>query len=331
MAKRYWICRTDKTRRKFITDRVHDGELRQGWGWLDGQNLRNQTIDKGARRNRSMLRVKAGDLILLPHIPEYGLIAITEAESDWRDSYRYEDASEGTDHRHIFPIKYHKIFSLHGASVPGDLRTTMRTPGRFWNVDRLGSEIEALFRMEESELLQRVDYKHRISRVWENVFEEEFQAKDSSFSKNIVEKFNAQFQSAEWEYLLVEVLKTLVPQYVVERVGGKSETAHGADITIKIPGVFPEDGYVIAIQVKDYEGYTGDKAVQQIQKADAHFASDDDGKLIEKWVIYTKIDEENHTQQVPDEKTRIFYRKDVERLLTQAGFQVMAEFYGRSD
>lgn len=331
MTKRYWVCRTDKTRRKFITDNVHRGELRQGWGWLDGQNLLNQTIDEGARRNRPMLKVKMGDLVLLPHIPEYGLIAITEAESDWRDDYRYIDAPEGTDYRHTFPVQYHKCFSLHGAAVPGELRNTMRTPGRFWNVDRLGSEIETLFQREESELRKREDYKGRISRVWGDVFGEEFGGEDSSFSTKIVDKFNAQFQSTEWEYLLIEVLQTLVPQYVVERVGGKSEKEHGADITITIPGIFPEDGYVIAIQVKDFKGSTADSAVKQIQKADAYFTSQDDRKLIEKWVIYTNIDKENHTRSIEPENTRIFYRKDVERLLTRAGFQVMATFYERND
>ena len=114
---------------------------------------------------------------------------------------------------------------------------------------------------------------------------------------------------------------------MVERVGGKAEFHHGADLTITMPGIFEGDSYVIAVQVKDYSGHTDRYAVDQIQKADKHFEQEGNGKLIEKWVIYTDIDRSAHRFDDTYENTRIFYRADLRRLLTQAGFGIMADMF----
>jgi hypothetical protein len=71
----YWAFRVD---RRYLTDlggELQHGRLRQGWGWDNGQDLRDMKIDSGAGRNRRMfLEVKKWDRILIPHLPQYGQI-----------------------------------------------------------------------------------------------------------------------------------------------------------------------------------------------------------------------------------------------------------------
>ena len=57
---RYWGYRIAKDRIPFFWEELRQGRLRQGWGADRGQNLRNLTVDKGARLNLPMLRVKRG-------------------------------------------------------------------------------------------------------------------------------------------------------------------------------------------------------------------------------------------------------------------------------
>ena len=51
MAKRYFGFRVDSTstdKCNFFFEEIKQGRLRQGWGYEKGQNLLNQTVDKGA-------------------------------------------------------------------------------------------------------------------------------------------------------------------------------------------------------------------------------------------------------------------------------------------
>lgn len=82
---RYWAFRIDTDRIKYIDEEAQQGRLRQGWGWLDGQDLNlplNKFVDHGASRNRRMLEVKKGDVILVPRIPSWSQVAIFTATED---------------------------------------------------------------------------------------------------------------------------------------------------------------------------------------------------------------------------------------------------------
>jgi hypothetical protein len=55
-------------------------------------------------------RVKKGDRILIPHLPQYGQITIAEATEDWDKGYDFSVWEKSGDHGHIFPAKSLSIF-----------------------------------------------------------------------------------------------------------------------------------------------------------------------------------------------------------------------------
>lgn len=95
----YWIMRTDRRTdeiRNFIWQELQQGRLRQGWGWLEEQNLtviddtpnQQMTDEQRAswRGNRRMLDsqgdgIKPGDIILVPHVPSDGVWSIVRRDT----------------------------------------------------------------------------------------------------------------------------------------------------------------------------------------------------------------------------------------------------------
>lgn len=92
MNKRnYWCYRIDTKNIEFLMNELNLGRLRQGWGYDEGQNLRNLQLDEGAARNKAMFEgVKKGDILLIPQLPSWGQIAIVEATDDWSSGYKFE-------------------------------------------------------------------------------------------------------------------------------------------------------------------------------------------------------------------------------------------------
>ena len=72
-------------------------------------------------------------------------------------------------------------------------------------------------------------------------------------------------RSEEWEPVLREALESLFPVSVL-RTGGRNE--HGADIEIVISNPFEENrDWIVAVQVKDYEGKVGAEVADQLVDA----------------------------------------------------------------
>lgn len=315
----YWGYRVDASEADFFARELEQGRLRQGWGFDEGQNLRNMTVDKGAGRNRSMYqRVKKGDLLLVPRLPEWGLVAIARATEDWDTGYRFAVCPERRDYGHIFPAEYLAAFARHNALVAGDTRSTLKTPSRFWNINHCGENINALLAAAQAEssgsvLSESINHKDRMETAVRGVFSSHFNQKE--FSAAIYQAMNANFQAAEWEFALVHGLRAMFPFYQIERVGGRAEKEHGADILVRLPGLFEGEQYAIAIQVKDYQGLVGDAVVEQINRADAYF-SEKDTRLIEKIVIITGAKkDENLALTNADTGIRFVFAQELEELL----------------
>jgi hypothetical protein len=82
--KNYWCYRIDNNYPEFFGKELVDGRLRQGWGWHKWQDLNNFKKDEGAGRNKPMLNVKKGDILLIPHLPDWDdIVAIVEAMENW--------------------------------------------------------------------------------------------------------------------------------------------------------------------------------------------------------------------------------------------------------
>jgi hypothetical protein len=319
MAERnYWCYRINNNEVDYFWNELTDDRLRQGWGWLEGQDLRNFTIDEGAGRNRPMFnRVKKNDILLVPHLPGWDDIAIVEAVDDWNVGYRFEIDENLGDFGHIFPARYIKKFTRHNENVSGNIRSTLKNPSRFWNINHYASDVEKLLACEISELSKTQDYESRFESSIGNVFKEIFN--ETKFSKALYKKMNEQFTREEWEFVIVHGLKQIYPFYTIERVGGVSEKNHGTDILIRLPGIISGYGYAIAIQVKDYTGFVADDVIAQINKADKHW-NDENIKLIEKIVIITRADKnDNNNLLENDSGVKFIFAEEFEQLLSNIG------------
>jgi hypothetical protein len=318
MAKRnYWCYRINNEIPEFFWKELVDGRLRQGWGWHKGNNLKNFKKDEGAGRNRPMLNVKKGDILLVPHLPEWENIAIVEATEDWEEGYKFEIDKKLGDYGHIFPARFVKKFNRSNENVTGNIRSTLKNPSRFWNINHYGKDVEKLLKIEETNLSKTQMYEDRLEASIENVFNKVFNTGD--FSEMLYKKLNEQFTREEWEFALVYGLRQLFPNYYIERVGGGKESEHGTDILMKIPGIISGYEYVIAIQVKDYEGFVTNDVIKQINKADKYW-NNENTKLIEKIVIITRADKEDHLDLLENkDHVKFIFAKELKELLTKIG------------
>ena len=316
--KKYWCYRINNDEVKYFWKELIDKRLRQGWGWLKGQDLRNFKVDKGAGRNRPMFNnVKKGHILIIPHLPTWDEIAIVEAIEDWNIGYKFEIDKGIGDYGHIFPAKYIKKFTRHNKNVSGNIRSTLKNPSRFWNIDHYAKDVEKLLSIEVSELSKKQDYKSRLEGSIENVFSEIFN--ESEFADKVYKKLNEQFTREEWEFALVHGLKQIFPFYHIERVGGIEEKKHGTDILIRLPGIIIDYEYAIAIQVKDYEGFVAKDVIKQINKAEKYW-NDENVKLIEKIVIVTRADKDDNINLIDNQSgVKFIFAKEFMQLLSNIG------------
>jgi len=316
--KKYWCYRIDTSRIKFFTNELNEGRLRQGWGWDEAQDLRNFKLDEGAGRNRPMFnKVKKGDILLIPQLPNWGEVALVEATEDWNKGYVFEIDQTLGDYGHIFPAKYLKKFSRNNENVTGNLRSTLKNPSRFWNINHYSDDVEILLSSQITELSKRQDHNSRLESSIGTVFNEVFDEK--LFADKLYEKLTEQFTREEWEFALVYGLKQIFPFYQIERVGGKEEKNHGTDILIKLPSLLSNYSYAIAIQVKDYDGFVGNEVVSQINKADDYWESEN-LKLIEKIVIITKAKKNDNIKLLEhDKNVKFIFATELKQLMSEIG------------
>jgi len=318
MKRNYWCYRVDTSNIDYFTTELNEGRLRQGWGWDRLQDLRNFKLDEGAGRNRPMFnKVKKGDILLVPRIPSWGEVAIVEASEDWNTGYYFDLDERKGDFGHIFPAKYLKKFTRYNENVTGNLRSTMKNPSRFWNINHYSKDVKRLIDSEYSELSEQQDHLSRLESSIGTIYDEVFNEK--LFSTKLYDKLNEQFTREEWESVIVFGLRKLFPFYIIERTGGPEEVKHGTDILIKIPGIISNYHYAIAIQVKDYHGFVGEEVTKQINKAENYWESENI-KLIEKIVIITKAQKDDNLGLVESDKNiKFIFANELEILLSEIG------------
>ena len=316
--KNYWCYRIDTSRIKFFTKELNEGRLRQGWGWDEAQDLRDFKLDEGAGRNRPMFnKVKKGDILLIPQLPNWGEVALVEATEDWNKGYVFEIDQTLGDYGHIFPTKYLKKFTRNNENVTGNLRSTLKNPSRFWNINHYSDDVEILINSQITELSKRQDHNSRLESSIGTVFNEVFDEK--LFTDKLYDKLTEQFTREEWEFALVYGLKQIFPFYQIERVGGKEEKNHGTDILIKLPSLLSNYSYAIAIQVKDYDGFVGKEVISQINKADDYWESEN-LKLIEKIVIITKAKKDDNIKLLEhDKNVKFIFATELKQLMSEIG------------
>lgn len=289
----YWAIRTDKHNRDILLQELHEGRLRQGWGYEDSQNLavinaeikmggdwwqRLTTAQQEAYPHFRMLgadpndSVQIGDVILVPNLPAYGYFMLARVTGP----YRYEpitlDASENywgleRDYGHILPVE---LITPDGVNkfadiVDASIRSTLRTPMRMWNLDNYADLIERIIAAHSKghDVLTATTGEGRLASAWESAL--------AAASRELTDKLGAQldakFQAAEWEEPIKLVLQSLYPNSEVIWTAGPSE--NGADLVLKIPNHFDSGllPWVVLIQIKNYQATIGPDVLKQLRTA----------------------------------------------------------------
>ena len=88
----YWGYRIDTRARDYFYEEIEKGNLRQGWGYMESQDLRlGKGTDESAKGNFPIYeKVKRGDILLVPRAGNWNNIAIVEATDDFCTGYRFE-------------------------------------------------------------------------------------------------------------------------------------------------------------------------------------------------------------------------------------------------
>ena len=141
------------------------------------------------------------------------------------------------------------------------------------------------------------------------------------------------YEGKDWEAILTEVFAVTYPNYGIELVGGHSESEHGTDILISIPGVGgdaeggPENDYAIAIQIKDHTTLT-DRAIEQIQRAPDYWKEARGFRFVDKCVVLTKA-EEKAPRTTPND-TKIVWADDLRNIIEAYAMRATWAGHGHS-
>jgi Restriction endonuclease len=308
------------------------GRLRQGWGYDSLQDLRVIWAEKerggewwnrlnNAQRdalpNMRLLgkegdHVQQHDLLLLPNLPDMQSFCIAEV----RGVYKFaplrlteaQDVNElGADYGHIIPVGLitPRGISRYHHAVHAELRSTMRTPMRMWNLDRYGKWIfELVARAEKGEDLSSPS--SGLERLQAAIDKSREEAKEAMKS-GLMTELRAKFQAAEWEQPIVEAMKKLYPSSEVQWTGGPNE--HGADAVVSIPNYFGDQTpWLILVQVKNYDNEIGPEVLEQIAEAYEYYR--DQGEVLCAVVATTADRKSQHFER---------QRKRLEKSLQETG------------
>lgn len=152
----------------------------------------------------------------------------------------------------------------------------------------------------------------------DNSFEEVFDK--IKFGSNLYDKLSEQFTIHEWTIALIYSLRSMFPQYAIERIGGKNNKHFGPDILIKLPSIFPSREYFITIHIVDYQNIDKIDHENLIAKIRDNWQNEQ-LKLIETIVIVTNTNE-NDDLDIFDCKTKITYilADKLKQLVTEIGY-----------
>lgn len=312
----FWGYRIRNDLAEYFWDELDQGRLRQGWGYEEEHNLKKESImDDGARRNKPIYeKVKKGDYLIIPHLPSYDYVTIAQATDDFDKGYRFSIDKYG-DFGHIFPAKCCRYFIKSNINVGANIKSTLKCISRFWNADQCEEEISNILDKEQEELHDGSNISQKVNKAINEIFDEE------SFAEALFNNLRGRFNASDWEFVLCEGFKKILPSnVVVETTANREEIKHGCDLFIRIPGIF-ETTYVIAIQVKDYKGTVSSDVINQINKVHSYLEENEPNTvLIDKYIIIVdadSCDNEGLVEDANNNKIKIIFRKELKSLLSQ--------------
>lgn len=335
-TRSYWGYRICTDHINYFQKELNLGRLHQGWGYHEGQDLHNMTYDGGASKNRRMLEVKKGDYLLVPRLPEWNSVSIVEATEDWDTGYLFQIDEQLEDFGHIFPAKTLCVFNRNSEVVSGNIRSTLKNPGRFWNINYLAEDIDKIVasRGDVDCLEKYQSEENRLYGAIESCYKSVFSR--NSFADALSKEMRKQFQASEWENALVYGLKELFPEplFSIERTGGITEKQHGSDVIIKFANPLSKFNYIIAIQIKDYQGkvWNTDEIVNQTNKA-IYWEKGND-KLLEKILIITCSEKDYNIELYrlcQENNITLIMGKELDDIIMQIGLKRIANNFPYSE
>lgn len=293
--KRYWAIRTDKDNMDLLFSELRAGRLRQGWGYDAAQDLnviwseiehagqwksRLAAWQRDALPNLRMLgkgqdSIAVGDVILLPNLPDSQSFCIAEVSGAYyfemlKLTKQQDVNSLGADYGHVLPVRLvtPNGINRHHTAVHADLRSTMRTPMRMWNVDDYGKRIEEL--VEQAARGKDLSSPASEAERLDAAVDRSLDAAVELVRHSLLDELTTKFQGAEWERPVAEALRRLYPGSEVQRTAGSHE--HGADIVVYIPNYFgDEEPWLILIQIKNSNDEIGPEVLKQIDEASNYY------------------------------------------------------------
>ncbi len=206
-----------------------------------------------------------GDTVLVPNVPENGTFTLCRVTGP----YKYEFPASIAGLGHVRPVK---VLTPGGVAYTSDLvlaslRRSLSCRSRLWSVDQYADNLDAIVAAVEAggasrSFAQGTDHLARAQRATA----EKVQASVTTLASAIAEPLRSVLKSAEWEPVLKAALVPLMRDVDVIHTGGAGEK--GADIEIHVPNPFaPESPWIVAVQLKDFEGEIHESAADQIEQA----------------------------------------------------------------
>ena len=279
----YWAMRTSRDseqHREFLrTELMEKGNLRQGWGREDDQDLSlihaawengkplSDTQQEVSRHKRMWNGGRpdymcVGDVVLVPNMPEDGHFTLCRVSGD----YRFDIDSTMRDFGHVRPVK---ILTPQGVAnenehVLAGLKGSLRARNRLWNISQYSGCLEKIIELGKQSpkiLLHGTTPAGRVESIVTDAIVEPIE----ELAKSLAKDFSKVLYAKDWEPAIVKPLQPMFP-VSVKHTGGPGE--RGADLEIVISNPF--DGgkdWMIPIQVKDHEGEEDAQVAMQLDCA----------------------------------------------------------------
>jgi hypothetical protein len=156
-GRRYWAMRTSPTEPAFIWSEARRGQLRQGWGSTEEQDLRliadrlanGLPLDRAQHDAKRALRmldteengVRIDDLVVTQNLPRYGYLSVFRITGPY--TFALPDSIE--DYGHILPVELLVEDVPRGAAaVSVALRYAIALRPRLYEITPYGGDVEAL-------------------------------------------------------------------------------------------------------------------------------------------------------------------------------------------